>query len=91
MNVGLSGNFLETAGTHHECHYGYWTLVLKFSFFSVGPKPVQPSNCLKINPIAIFLLLTALALLHPLGFLKPSVGSHSLPRAQLQWTVTSTR
>ena len=77
MNVGLSGNFLETAGTHHECHHGHWTLVLKFLFFSVGPKVVQPSNCLKINPIAIFLLLTALALLHPLGFLKPSVGSHS--------------
>ena len=77
MNVGLSGNFLETAGTHHECHHGHWTLVLKFLFFSVGPKAVQPSNCLKINPIAIFLLLTALALLHPLGFLKPLVGSHS--------------
>ena len=57
----------------------------------MGPKVVWPSNCLKINPTAIFLLLTALALLHLLGFLKPSVSSHSSPRAQLQWTVTSTR
>ena len=30
VNVGLSGNFLETAGTYHECQHGYWTLVLKF-------------------------------------------------------------
>ena len=85
VNIGLSGNFLETVGTHHQCQHGYWIWVLKFAFFLVGPKVVWPSNCLKIHPVAIFLLLTALASLHPLGFLKPSVSSHSSPRAQLQW------
>ena len=36
----------------------------------VGPKGGRLSNCLKIHPIAVFSLLTTLALVHPLGFLK---------------------
>ena len=34
------------------------------TFPSVGPKVVGPSNSLKIHPIAVFLLLTVIALLH---------------------------
>ena len=37
-----------------------------------------PCNCLKIHPIAVFLLLLELALLHPLGFLKQVAGSQFL-------------
>ena len=41
----------------------------------VGSKGGQLSNYLKIHPIAVFSLLTALALVHPLGFLKEESGS----------------
>ena len=65
MSLGLSGKFVDMAGTHPECEPGSRTSVAKFSFLSVGPKTVQPSNCLKIQPIAIFLLLTVIVLVHP--------------------------
>ena len=39
---------------------------------------VQPSNCLKIHPIAVFFILTELALLLPLGFQKQAGGSQLL-------------
>ena len=39
-------------------------------FLSVGIKLGRPSNCLKIHPTAVFSLLTVLALLNPLAFLK---------------------
>ena len=45
------------------------------NFISVSPQTVRPSNCLKMHSIAVFLLLTALALLHTLGFLKQAGGS----------------
>ena len=51
-------------------------------FLLVGLKEVWPSNCLKINPIAVLSLLTSLALLHPLAFLKEAVG------LQLLWVCT---
>ena len=54
-------------------------LVGKFRIFlSVGLKAVQPSNSLKVHPIAVFSLLTALTLLQPLRFLKQAGGSQVL-------------
>ena len=47
-------------------------------FLSVGLKAVWPSNCLKVYPIAVFSLLTALTLLQPLLFLKQAGGSQLL-------------
>ena len=46
-----------------------WILYLRGKiciFVSGGPKTVWPSNCLKIHPVADFLLLTELSFLHPL-------------------------
>ena len=40
----------------------------------MGPKVVGPSNWLKIHPNAVFLLWTALALLHPLRFQRQADG-----------------
>ena len=37
-------------------------------FLSARLKVVRPSNCLKILPIAVFSLLTALALFHSFHF-----------------------
>ena len=45
---------------------------------SVGPKAVRPSNYLKIYPADVFLLLTVIALFHPLGFLKQARSSQLL-------------
>lgn len=58
-----------------------WILDLdgKFRIFlSVGLKVVQPSNCLKVHPVAVFSLLIALTLLQPLRFLKQAGGSQLL-------------
>ena len=60
-------------------------------FLSRGPNAVQPSNCLKIHPVAVFFLLTELALLHPLGFLKQVGSSKLLAWGPLYWNVTLTR
>lgn len=38
VSLGLSGKFLDSAGTRPECEPGYWALVAKFPFFLVGPK-----------------------------------------------------
>ena len=43
-------------------------------FLSVGPKKVLPSSYLKIHPIAVYLLVTAISLVKPLGFLKQAAG-----------------
>ena len=48
-------------------------------FLSGSPNVVWPSNCLKIHPIAVFFLLTGLALLPPLGFLRQGGGLQLLP------------
>ena len=40
------------------------------------------SKCLKIHPIAVFLLLTVLTLLHTFGFLK-QVGGSQIPSVGL--------
>ena len=67
--------------------YGYtpcvWTWLLDLwgkicIFLSGGPNTVWPSNCLKIHPIAVFLLLNMLDLLHSLGFLKQAGSSQLL-------------
>ena len=73
MSLGPSGKFLDPAGTHPECELGYWTLVAKFAFFSRQALKwcMQPSNCLKIYPIASY---PVLALLHHFGFLKQGGG-----------------
>ena len=47
-------------------------------YLSVGPKVGWPYNCLKIHPIAVFSLLTAQGLLHPLAFLKQAGSSQLL-------------
>ena len=47
-------------------------------FLSMGLKVVGPSNCLKIHPIAVFLLMTVPALVYPLGFLKDVGRSQAL-------------
>ena len=44
-------------------------------FLSVVPKAEWPSYCLKIHLNAVFLLLTVLALVQPLGFLKQAGSS----------------
>lgn len=54
----------------------------KIYIFLGGLKEVWPINCLKINPVAVLSLLTSLALLHPLAFLKEAVG------LQLLWVCT---
>ena len=47
----------------------------KIRIFLLGsPNVVQPSNCLNIHQIALFFLLTELALLPTLGFLKQRGG-----------------
>ena len=48
------------------------------SHFSLGALTVWPSNCLKIHPLAVFLLLNMLDLLHSLGFLKQAGSSQLL-------------
>ena len=73
MILSPSGKFLDTAGTHTECEPGYQTLLAK-SAFSLGPKTVQLRSCLKIHPITVFLLMIAIALVKPLGFLKLAGG-----------------
>ena len=60
-------------------------------FFLVGPIAGRPSNCLKIHPIAVFSLLTALRLVHPLGFLKEAGGLQLITACHFRWNVTSTR
>ena len=52
---------------------------------------VQPSNCLIIHPIAVFLLRTVLALLHPLGFLKQTSGPQLFFTGPIAVGFTSTR
>ena len=68
---------------------GSWWQNLHFCLS--GPSSWWPSNCMKIHPIAVFLLLTALALVHPLGFLKEACDTQLLAMVHLQWNVTSTR
>ena len=68
---------LASVEIYTECEFGYQTLVANLRFHSVGPKMVWHINCLKLHPIAVFLLLTVRALFHPWEFLKQA-GS-------LQW------
>ena len=48
-----------------------------YHFLSVGQSRLWLSSCLKISPIAVFLLMTAIALVKTLGFLKQA-GSFQL-------------
>ena len=55
-----------------------WPSCKLCNFVSVCPKMVRPLDCMKIHPIAIILLLTLRALVHPLGFLKQGSRSQLL-------------
>ena len=80
MSLGLSGAFLDPTGTHPRV--SSWIRVLGgriHIFLSGRPNVVWPSNCLKIHPIAVFFLLTELAVLPPLGFLRRGGGPQLLP------------
>lgn len=57
MSLGLSGMFLDHAGTHVNLDNDPWGQHLNFSLR--GPQEEQPSKSLKTHPITIFLLLTA--------------------------------
>ena len=79
VNLGMSGKFLDP---------WVWTCIMDFGgniyiFLLVGPKAMRPSNCLKIHPIAVLLLLSVLTLLHPLGFLRQSWGLQLLAGGRL--------
>ena len=74
-------------------HYGdttwVWTWIPDFGgkiciFLSVDPEKVHPSNCLKIHPIAAFLLLTVIALVHPLWFLEQAGSLQCLAAGAFQ-------
>ena len=77
MSLGLSGMFLDLEGKT-----GYLsTCILGLGpnihiFFLGNPYLVRLNNCLKIHPVAVFFLLTDLALLHTLGFLKQGGSPH---------------
>ena len=62
-------------------------------FLSVGPEGGHLSSCLKIHPIDVFSLLTALTLFQPLGYFKEVDGSQLLTAGpfHLHWNVASTR
>lgn len=65
MSVSLSGKFLDPLGTHPVCEPGYQNEGAQFIFLSVGLKAMWPNNSLKIHPIALFMILRELDLLHP--------------------------
>lgn len=70
MILDLSGKFLDTVGTHLECETGYWTLLANSHFLSAGPKMTWLNNCLKVHPTVVFLIVTVIALVNPLKFLR---------------------
>ena len=90
VRLGLYGKFLEPVGTHPECEPGYRTFrngkIPIFLFMDA--KEGRFSNCLKIHPFAVFLLLTALALSSLWNFLRKWMDHNSLPWAPLQWMST---
>ena len=57
----------------------------------MGPKMVHLSYCLKIHPIAVFSVMTALDLLRPFAFVKKQAACNSSLQGHLKWIVTSTR
>ena len=70
MILDLSGKSLDTVGTHLECETGYWTVGKICLFLSAGPKMMWLNNCLKVHPIAVFLIVTVIALVNPSRFLR---------------------
>ena len=74
MILDLSGKSLDTVGTHLECETGYWTVGKICLFLSAGPKMMWLNNCLKVHSIAVFLIVTVIALVNPFGFLKQAGG-----------------
>ena len=68
MSLSLSGKVLALTVTHPVWEPAYPTWGPPGACFArVGPEAVKPSKSLKIHPIALFLALTELALLHPLA------------------------
>ena len=68
MSLSLSGKVLALTVTHPVWEPAYPTWGPPGACFArVGPEAVQPSKSLKICPLALFVPLTELALLHPLA------------------------
>ena len=83
VRLGLSGTFLDPMGT--LCVKLDTGPGGKIRIFLLGsPNEVWPSTCLKIHPIALFFLLTELALLSPFGFLKQGGGPQLLAWGQFE-------
>ena len=93
VSLGLSGKFLDTAGTQTECELGMELGGKIPIFLLVGLIAGRPSNCLKIHPIALFSLLTVLGLVHPLGFLKEEGGLLlvTMGHVECRWNATLIR
>ena len=89
VSLGLSGKLLDPAGTHPEYEPGYRILVAKFPFFSWWALKWGSLVFLKVLPIAVFLLLTAIVLIHPKVFLKKVDGSQFQVGGPYPWNVTS--
>ena len=72
------GTFLDSAGhiVSVKLDTGQWAQNSHFNL--VGPKKMWPRNCLKLHPIAVFLLLTERALFHTLVLLRQAGGSQWL-------------
>ena len=85
MSPGLSGTFLDPAGK--SSWEPTWIPVVGAKiriFLPWSPNAVQPSNCLKIHPVAVFFPLTERALLPILGFQKQGGGLQLLAWGPLE-------
>ena len=88
MSLGLCGNLLKTAWTHHGCQHGYHTWMTKLAFFSGGPKE---GGLFENPPDSCFLTSDSARLNPPFGIPEASGQLKLLTRGPLQWNVTSTR
>ena len=85
MSPGLSGTFLDPAGK--SSWEPTWIPVVGAKiciFLPWSPNAVQPSNCLKIHPVAVIFPLTERALLPILGFQKQGGGLQLLAWGPLE-------
>ena len=81
MNLGLSGTFLYPAGKT-PCAFIYLGTGPRGQnshFLPGGTNAGCPRNLLKIHPVSVFFLMTQLALLPVLGFLKKAGGRAATP------------
>ena len=86
-SLGLSGKFLDTAGTHPECEPGHQTLVAKFALYSqLALQRCGPTTAWKFSQL-LFSYCDNNSFGPPIGISEPS-GRLTTPS---QWNVTSTR